>query len=649
MSSSEHDTPEPGSAQQQLVARLARSAASASDTQDLSLSDTVARRVIGVARRGSGEMVDESHLQSLVGDVTRQVVVSKAALVEALLSSAPEAQRNAEIHDEADPDKSVGDEEFAAARRQLAQHCDFIRSRLQPEEWYLFRRHYLEEASWDELAADIGIVDEGGVPDGRQARARLVGSMEPLSHEFTKAVASEESTRSPEDSPEFPATALSESNVERPHESMLTWGLTEPQLRLAERSLPWVRLTPVEASPPVLPLTEPLLVSATQSDSYLTWATGAEQTGTRVEPVVMLLSKDTDHLPPQLWSYSNGTVTPNDWSRAEELLNCSRLIESEAVAMSVQLDSDCHDVVTSRQRPIGEFSFDADVASEAISHVGSCATCRVAFNDMVESRLKFGPSVVPARAGAESAKAAASQSIELPQELQGSAWQNALPEAKQSVWLLLTIVAGFVGADVVREILSALEKRGETRPEVVLAVFTRLLQELRRRANRPRPPGHGLASYTAASVSDALETGESPDAGGDAPGGGMFGALVGLLLGGPFGATIGFAASVAANDQPAADWNSAANSFLAELAHGLRAQANDWTFTLQWDSENGDLQIHSVEDSAGQAVQEFAVEVTCNNETPLRITSESGRAVLPVNDLTSSLFEQHVTLKFHRP
>lgn len=380
------DTSDPGPERQPLVTRLARSATSAVDTRDLSLSDTVARRVMN-RTRDSSEVADESRLRSLVGEVTRHVVVSKAALIESLLTS------GSEPWPEDDPalsqDESFTDAQFEAAHQQLATLCQFVRRRLQSEDWYLFRRRFLEETSWTELATAAGILDETGTPDEQAAQSRLQLCCARLQSQF----AAEKSTGdSPQRSSLSHAATESEGQQpddECPFESLLTWGLTDQQLRLATRSLPWVKLTPVDAVPPALPLKEPLLVSVTQSDAYLDWAADAEQSGTRVEPVVMLLDGDGDRLPPRLWGYTNGTVTPGDWSRAEELLSCSRLIESESAAHCVQLSAVTGEAVDVRTQPASQLQFDDSTDAMTVSHLDSCVTCRVAFNDVLEDRLQI--------------------------------------------------------------------------------------------------------------------------------------------------------------------------------------------------------------------------------------------------------------------
>lgn len=651
MSTSDSDIPEPGTTQQ-LVARLARSAASAADTQDLSLSDTVARRVMNVTQGGSDQAADEARLQSLVGDVTRQVVVSKAALIEALLTSGLEPQLDVEQTVQQAPEP-VQDGIFEAARLQLARLCDFIRSRLQHEEWFLFRRRYLEEASWAELAVDTGIVDEDGEPDVLKVRSRLGRHLETLRQEFDAAALDEVSAQSA-----ALETGSGTAIDECPHATMLTWGLTEQQRRLAARSLPWVKLTAVDATRPALPLNEPLLVSAAQSDAYLTWATGAERTGRRVEPVIILLAEDSDRLPPRLWSYSNGTVTPNDWSRAEDLLNCSRLVETEAAAMSVEFQAASPDVVELRQQPIAEFSFEEDIASDTIAHVGSCVTCRVAFNEMLESRVQF-LSAIPlsevevadlraeqaatAFVEVESSSTAAevSDPVEFPRELQ-DVWQESVPQGAQPVWLLLTVVAGFIGAEAVRTILSELKERGAARPEVLLAVFTRLLHELRRRSNRPRPPQSSLASFATDSVDDVLKQEPNRSQGVRSVSDRVLGSLFSIALG-----SAGLDdASRSDNTAREEDWNSAAHGFVDELTQGLRTQTREWSFILQVDAESGDLRIHSLENAQGQTVLDFEVVVSRQDEPPLRIASQSGQATLPIDDLASSLLDGCVTLTF---
>ena len=708
MTTDSNDIPDAGSARQATVERLARSATSALDTQDrslsdtvVSLSDTVARQALlqtkSSARTSSADPADPGDakwLEEIVARVTRQVVVARAKLLEVVLRSGMAAgESGADL-----PDETVDDAAFDVARERLTALCELVKQSLQVNEWYLFRGHYIEDTPWSQLAADLNICDGTNSPSGDAAKEFLGQA---IGHLRERAVAlldrlpvlESETVLEPAVVLE-PATVLesamaTEGSVEGDEacesspEVLLTWGLTERQKYLVSRSLPWVTLKAVNGKLPAIPLKEPLLVNVADSDRFLAWAEEAEANGTPAEPVVVMLEHDHDPLPARLWSYSHGTVSPNDWSRAEDLLACHRLLECESVALSVELAT-IQDGEDTLMLPVSQFEFESEVTISTREHLSECVTCRVAFNQFLENRLQvwranvaaIAPAIaaatvcepaaaaVAAATGAAVAGAAvtgavvtgstaqASGAVRLPEELTRDEWLDAVPSATRPLWSLLTLTAGFVGAEPVQAILAELKQRAVARPEVLMAVFSRMLAELRRRAARPRPPGMPLASYAAESVQKTL--GSEPEhgfVGSLHDTGGLLGglsSLISLIFGGEDAMSNGGLQGRASGATGERSWESSAEQFLSELKQGIPAQADGLSFTVQLDGDAAELVLHTLKNAAGEVIPAFRAEWQRDGETVLREQSESGRLRLNLDDLARLNLDERAILRIQR-
>lgn len=669
MTTDSNEGSDSNSEQQALVKRLAHSATSALDTSlsdtVSSLSDTVARQALIRTHRfakTSSDSSDAKWLEEIVARVTRQVVVARANLLEVVLRDGVAAgESGTELTDE-----SVDDSDFEVARRRLAAMCEFLKSSLHVNEWYLLKGHYLDDIPWVQLSANLGMCLDDGSPNEDAAKNLLHTAIEQL-HEQAAGLLDKLARQRQSAELEEATRDCEQGTDEVDCESMHIWGLTEQQQYLASRFLPWVALRAVNGTPPDLPLEEPLLVNAANSDAFLEWAENAEFRGTPAEPVVVLLEDDDDSLPARFWNCSHGTVSPNDWSRVEDLLACKRLLESESVALSVELEEIPPEADTLTWR-VAQFDFDSEeVTSDLQQHLAECVTCRVAFNTLLEKRLAvwranvadIAPAIdaamvsetaiassVAEAAAEESSQASAAGAIWLPEELAGKEWLDAVPAADRPEWSLAMLAAGFVGRERVRALLAELQQSDAARPGGFFYTFARMISELQRRARRPGTPGPALTSYSTKVKEAPPGSDRAVEAGADggSPRGGPFDTLLQFALG-----DLGMGAMGSLPGSPGSrDLKATKEQFRNALTKGFPAQMDGWSFTVEFDPKAQELVLHTMKDETGTPIPTFQLDWQRDGETLHHQQSDSGGLRLKLDDLARLSPDERTLLRIQR-
>ncbi len=169
------------------------------DTSDI--TSTVMRRLVGCVRHGTLSISTEGEFMSLLGVMTKNAVIEKHAYLHSLLR---DQSRNQSLHQSAKTDSAAAGLDLTAAddeRRRLAgtvtaspvddvlltekmqalnNLCDAVRTQLQPDEWHLFKRRFMEEAPWAVIADELGICDRTGKPSADAARMRTTRLLDEL-------------------------------------------------------------------------------------------------------------------------------------------------------------------------------------------------------------------------------------------------------------------------------------------------------------------------------------------------------------------------------------------------------------------------------------------------------------------------------------
>lgn len=169
------------------------------DTSDI--TSTVMRRLVGCVRQGKLTVSTEGEFMSLLGVMTRNAVIEKHAYLHSLLRDQSRNrsldQPASELSASSGMDLTASDDErrrqagseaaapvddvlLAEKMRALNDLCDAVRAQLQPDEWHLFKRRFLEEAPWSVIADELGICDKQGKPSADAARMRMTRLLDEL-------------------------------------------------------------------------------------------------------------------------------------------------------------------------------------------------------------------------------------------------------------------------------------------------------------------------------------------------------------------------------------------------------------------------------------------------------------------------------------
>jgi hypothetical protein len=161
------------------------------DSSDI--TSTVMRRLVGGIREGKLAVSTEGEFMSLLGMMTKNAVVDKHAYLHKLVR---DQSRNHSLDQLAADDPTADRVDLTATDDQrrwqagteaatpvdavlLAERlqalndlCDAVRAQLQPDEWFLFKRRFLEDAPWSVIAEELCISDSLGKPSADAARMR---------------------------------------------------------------------------------------------------------------------------------------------------------------------------------------------------------------------------------------------------------------------------------------------------------------------------------------------------------------------------------------------------------------------------------------------------------------------------------------------
>jgi len=176
-----------------------------------------------------------------------------------------------------------------------------LKAQSQPDEWYCFSRLFLKRQSLQQLSAEMNLSEQG------------------ISSLISRMLQEFQQRRSAKPTPN----------------PLLCWGLASNQLQQLAEHFPELQVTPQLIAPRQGALT-PLVISSIVEQEFLEWHEHQESHGEPLPPTILFQSHpDEISLPLQL--KISGIVTPGNWTRLRQLLDCSHLQASEGTAAEAVL------------------------------------------------------------------------------------------------------------------------------------------------------------------------------------------------------------------------------------------------------------------------------------------------------------------------
>ena len=154
---------------------------SAMDSTDL--LQTVNFKMIKSLEQGRIELKSEAQFLALLKRMIENELVDKSRRrkygrpAQSLDSPLQTHEQSSELLEPMTPSSRLRQVERDQQLRELADH---VRAQLQSEEWYLFRRHFFEGATYDEISAELG----KGKDAIRMQLRRLRDKLMPLCRNF---------------------------------------------------------------------------------------------------------------------------------------------------------------------------------------------------------------------------------------------------------------------------------------------------------------------------------------------------------------------------------------------------------------------------------------------------------------------------------